>query len=414
MRKVAPEIDRIEEQRRLRESSFLTRRVVGPMELRFPIFAHFLDRLHESDTIVEPPILPFLMDFLNWQFENDDAKDDPLSFQRRTDEARRFLEKILDVSLLSVSLPVESSTVLYRDADMAIHLEARQNLAPLEDEPSLEDEYNRAKWMDDDGCYTCPHAAFTVVLTPTHLGIYGSLVNAMWISQQWLTPLYPISCVIPNDSCAATGEAINSDVARMLIALRESIKDLRQVLLNPFIIPDIPVLGELVNFEEYLTLDYPLVRGTFVFRGKYGKHDVVTKICRSYCIKAHELLAKEKMAPKLYWHGELAGRQWKVIVMQHLDGRPRRKLKDTQIAACECVLARLHELGFVHGDARSCNFVWSPSKKPLLIDFDHAGAIGDTFYPPALNSMEVDPETYYSVGRAVEPDHDFEALSTRR
>jgi hypothetical protein len=30
-----------------------------------------------------------------------------------------------------------------------------------------------------------------------------------------------------------------------------------------------------------------------------------------------------------------------------------------------------------------------------------------------LNSMECDPETYYSVGRAVEPDHDFETLSTR-
>jgi hypothetical protein len=407
----------MEEQRRLRESSFLTRRVVGPMELRFPIFARFLDRLHGAEAIVEPAVLPFMMDFLKWPFEKDDAKDDTPSFQRRTDEARQFLEKILDVSLLPATLPVDCSSVpsyLYRDAVMTIHLEVRQHLAPLQDEPSLEDEYNRAKWIDDEGCYSCPHAAFTVVLTPTHLGIYGSLINATWISQQWLTPLYPISCVILNDSSVAPGEAINSDVVRMLIALRESIKDLQRVLLNPFIIPDIPVLGELVNFEEYLTLDYPLVRGTFVFRGKYGKHDVVTKICRSYCIKAHELLAKEKLAPKLYWHGELAGRRWKVIVMQYLDGQPRRKLKDTQVAACECVLARLHELGFVHGDARSCNFVWSPSKKPLLIDFDHAGAIGETFYPPSLNSTKCDPETYYSVGRAVEPDHDFETLSTRR
>ena len=75
-------------------------------------------------------------------------------------------------------------------------------------------------------------------------------------------------------------------------------------------------------------------------------------------------------------------------------------------------LGTLHELGYVHGDIRSENLVFSQENgKAWIIDFDLAGKEG-TYYPVNYNHLRINKR--HSTAKAGFPrkkEHDRNALS---
>lgn len=406
-----------------RNTSAWSQHVQGPLELRFPVFAHFIDKIRRPTWSADPFARQQITDACKEMAQNQ-------SNSRRSiaSSLRALLSEFVDgpmhkVPMTSITSGIEQNlggnnnwgtTRMYRDDDMIVYLELKETMGSLTADPSLNDPYFQTKVKDKDDCFPCPHASFTVVLADIYVGVYGTVTNHTAVSsQQWLVPLLPITSIHQH-------LRYNQRLVNVLAALRDSIHELRQAISSAsssLSISDLPAIGSLTGLEN-LSLEHPMGKDTFLYRGKYGTNDVVVKICQSYCVEAHECLESTRLAPKIFWHGEIAG--WKVIVMKYYAGRPRKKLKDKQVAMCEQVLAQLHNHGFVHGDARTSNFVWSPSQLPLLIDFDCSGPIGKTFHPPtAISGDEMDAIAIaggkdYPVGSLVEPDHDFDMLSTRR
>ncbi|KAF8198128.1 hypothetical protein BJ912DRAFT_845924, partial [Pholiota molesta] len=122
---------------------------------------------------------------------------------------------------------------------------------------------------------------------------------------------------------------------------------------------------------------------------------VVVKLVKRCNKDAHERLAKENLAPKLFLCERVIGNLI-VVVMERVPGQPlhmahysplgleaQRKVFDGLRQAIKA----LERDGLVHGDLRAPNIVVSPkSGQVKVIDFDWAAKQDEGFYPDTINT----------------------------
>ena len=178
---------------------------------------------------------------------------------------------------------------------------------------------------------------------------------------------------------------------------------------------------------------------TFLAKVKSPDSDrkLVVKFVDRYGVGAHELLAKEGMAPKLLYCGLLDGNDDvrntksrargstetgglyvgppRMVVMEYIDGEtmvdPSSALPKDAREQIKNAIQKLHDAKFVFGDLRSPNVMFSKDKA-FLIDFDWAGEENETRYPRHLSRRVKWPKMAEELEmKPIESDHDITMLN---
>jgi hypothetical protein len=163
---------------------------------------------------------------------------------------------------------------------------------------------------------------------------------------------------------------------------------------------------------------------------KSSGETAVVKFVARYGAGTHQLLAVAGLAPGLHFFGSIDGRYdarntpedsvkevfglhlgpLRMVVMEYIDGthgealEASKRPKDTR-SQVKAMIDKPHESGYVFGDLRPPNIMFSGSKA-FLVDFDWAGRYGEAFYPTELG----EGITEYFEGRDLEPikkEHDL-------
>ena len=197
------------------------------------------------------------------------------------------------------------------------------------------------------------------------------------------------------------------DMARIFVALRESLKELENFYKNlaivngPRLSPYIPHArffpyptsytgndGSVVNFRYMMALESDPTCVTFLAQVTNEKaEDIVIKFVTYYGWKVHEHLARRGRAPKLRYIGPLSGASdlrdnkgqasdecrsgLRMVVMDFI------KMHDTSpsnaLQQIEEILIDLHSEGYVFGDLRKPNILFDRKGNAFLIDFNWCG-----------------------------------------
>ena len=174
-----------------------------------------------------------------------------------------------------------------------------------------------------------------------------------------------------------------------------------------------------------------------IFLGTLRGRDVVIKFCEAYGVQAHKLLADQDppLAPKLHLAVMVRG-GLTMVVMDRIDGQnafsrfgkpyPQdsdspSEVEDSSFNEVKVDVKKaidlLHASNLVFGDLRRPNIMVvrrpgtgdaSDYDGGMLIDFDWAGPVGQTRYPPVINdSGEIDWAEGVKAGALIEKHHDL-------
>jgi hypothetical protein len=178
--------------------------------------------------------------------------------------------------------------------------------------------------------------------------------------------------------------------------------------------------GEHVKFN-YVERLYPT---KLVFTATSSKGDkLLIKFTRRYSEDAHRNCSDREIAPRLYAVENLPG-GWVMVVMEFLGDEayvpPNSSDVDTTVLKdnLKAAVDILHQGDFVHGDIRNFNMMvkvdWDTTKAARnvkLLDFDWAGPVGRTEYPPNVNHNGIKRPADAKDGNLITRDHDLEMLS---
>ena len=159
---------------------------------------------------------------------------------------------------------------------------------------------------------------------------------------------------------------------------------------------------------EYCRPLAPSNKAPFLAKLKSSGDRVVVKFVTRYGAHAHQLLAEAGMAPRLLFCGSIDGQDdvretpeestegvfglhlgpLRMVVMDYIDGKHGDALEvedmpDDTYAQVKAMVDKLHKSGYVFGDLRPPNVMFS-ERKAFSVDFDWAGKDGTTFYPTEL------------------------------
>lgn len=124
---------------------------------------------------------------------------------------------------------------------------------------------------------------------------------------------------------------------------------------------------------------------------------VVVKFAKErYNKLAHELLAKEGLAPKLYGCYRVLGARI-MVIMERLEGRPLESAEQWEqqpdpsaFDDIEAAVKLLHDNDIVFGDLRASNIViHTDNKHAKLVDFDWCGKHDTDLYPIDINLLKL-------------------------
>lgn len=176
---------------------------------------------------------------------------------------------------------------------------------------------------------------------------------------------------------------------------------------------------------------------TFFAKAKSGgsssDRQLVVKFVERYGVDAHDLLAKEGMAPRLLYCGSLDGSDdtrncgsravgrlecglyvgpLRMVVMDRVeDVQERDAWPENARDQVKQAIDKLHEGGFVFGDLQAQNILFSGEGKAFFIDFDWAGKKGEARYPRGISSQVDWPKRAEELERElIEPGHDLYML----
>ncbi|KAG8912250.1 hypothetical protein FRC01_005201 [Tulasnella sp. 417] len=201
-------------------------------------------------------------------------------------------------------------------------------------------------------------------------------------------------------------------IAKIMVALRTCLDELELFYMDVTPTADTKLMacrspffneydGYTLTYTSYNLLSDRIGRAMFDAEVKRDGEEqaipVRVKFTTEYCHAAHELLARENLAPPLrHVRGLESG--WIVVVMDLIPGKdlatgrpdplPDRVREDVRKA-----VDLLHKEGFAFGDLRPSNIVLCERNLPdggteqgvMLVDFDWAGKAGEQRYPPSLN-----------------------------
>jgi serine/threonine protein kinase len=104
---------------------------------------------------------------------------------------------------------------------------------------------------------------------------------------------------------------------------------------------------------------------------------------------------------------------FELISALHVKGEHRCQTVDQDLASVKR-LKEIHDNGFVHGDIRGMNIVFTENGQAEFIDFDFGGHYGVAKYPPGYicelrdGNRDSSAEEKFSL---IEPEHDVTALA---
>ncbi|KZT06278.1 uncharacterized protein LAESUDRAFT_700627 [Laetiporus sulphureus 93-53] len=261
--------------------------------------------------------------------------------------------------------------------------------------------------------------------SPTFLigltGPYMSISGAIWTTDIIVQPLLKRLCWLAPPPLISDFDI--EPVARIFAALREGLRSLqeryRQTALLNFENRFYPLATSFTYFNKKVSFKYKqyLKSGDAscsAFLAMLDDTDaifdeenqafaidmpVVVKFVERYGKDAHELLAKEGLAPKLYYCDDI----WqddpianagcgprRMVVMEYIKGRAATEM--------DCAIHRerlsravdlLHNNQMVHGDFRLPNIMATdnPRARLKILDFDWAGKQGVVKYPMRLSQV---------------------------
>ena len=171
---------------------------------------------------------------------------------------------------------------------------------------------------------------------------------------------------------------------------------------------------QLTEFEYTDVPDAHPTNVTFFAQVKLSKRKLVVKFVDRYGVEAHELLAKEGMAPQLLYCGTLDGRNdvrnggshaqgrmsfglyvgpLRMVVMDYVEAQKRDDWPANAREQAQEAIKKLHDEGFVFGDLRPPNVLFL-GRRVFLIDFDWAGKKGKARYPMGYREMSTGQQTW--------------------
>ena len=186
------------------------------------------------------------------------------------------------------------------------------------------------------------------------------------------------------------------DVARLFLALRESLKELETFYKELETRETLTLWPSIRAYEgfrfEYFERLLPECLSKAVFKARTQPNDelVVIKFTKSYGVNVHRLLEREKLAPRLrYFSGDDKGFKkpggLEMVVMDFIPGTSDSPLTDQGRKDVSRALELLHEAGMVFGDLRLPNILNLQDGHAMIVDFDWSGLDGQVCYPMGLN-----------------------------
>jgi hypothetical protein len=107
-----------------------------------------------------------------------------------------------------------------------------------------------------------------------------------------------------------------------------------------------------------------------------------------------------------------------MVVMEYLDNSYEMLYTPSEMtlpvalrSQLRAAVHTLHEGGFVHGDIRDVNFMFSKVKRAqfrvMILDFDWAGVEGKALYPENVNTFSVRRPDGVTDGKLITKEHDL-------
>ncbi|CAG8584901.1 6604_t:CDS:1 [Paraglomus occultum] len=167
-----------------------------------------------------------------------------------------------------------------------------------------------------------------------------------------------------------------------------------------------------------------LCRCTKPYRGRTEDgQEIVVKFTTQYNEAAHELCAKDNLAPKLLGVKEVS-KGLKVIIMEYVqNSRTLHEYKPSQqdqylhvMEDVKRAISLLHRNGYVFGDLRSSNILVLPDSaestkvRAVLVDFDWVGKDGEDTYPISMNAQSIVWPDGIKGGEPMQKKYDDELL----
>jgi serine/threonine protein kinase len=274
----------------------------------------------------------------------------------------------------------------------------------------------------------CP--TFLVATAGAWLAVLGGVFTDKWIVQR-LTDFVRTGLDTP------FAEAHCRQMARTMYALRRNVERLEKYYealdlhpdaheyLHPSVFPSITTFldktGNTTPFKYVRPLeDEP---GCVAFHAKTigsSPMDVVIKFVERYGEEAHQVLAKEHLAPQLLYCGRVGIHdddptfgELRMVVMEYVDGETLHEVKRVPPSAKEEVaraLEILHDKDYAFGDLRRQNVMITRNEEVKLVDFDWAGKENETRYP-LLASKAITGPLGVEGGSLIKKSHDIHMYS---
>lgn len=177
------------------------------------------------------------------------------------------------------------------------------------------------------------------------------------------------------------------------------------------------------------------LRDRLIFFGKLNakpNRRICIKFVERYSADAHRFCSSKGHAPELIAFEKLPG-GWYMVVMEALDIAQDLNSRYTNPYRCysgyRCggqdlislenavttLITGLHHEGYVHGDLRDANLFirdggQDKAEDFMLLDFDWAGKLGETYYPAGINTEAVHRPSGITDGMVILKEHDMQML----
>jgi hypothetical protein len=207
------------------------------------------------------------------------------------------------------------------------------------------------------------------------------------------------------------------NVARLFLALRESLKEL-DTFYKDIERQEVSVLWPSIHAYEGVQFEYLerllpecLSKAVFKARTRPNNEMIVVKFTNSYGADAHRLLERKQLAPRLrYFSGD--DERFKkpggleMVVMDFIPESFNPSLTEQGVEDVRDALDLLHQAGYVFGDLRPANILNLRDGHAMLVDFDWSGPAEEVFYPMGLN-QEIEWPATCDVGVPIRTDDDL-------
>jgi serine/threonine protein kinase len=249
----------------------------------------------------------------------------------------------------------------------------------------------------------CP--TFLIATAGAWFTVLGAAFTDKWIVQR-LTDFIWVRL------SATLDEPHYDRVARIMDSLRRNVWKLHDYYhgldvvatvpngLHPRYFPSVRAYGDatrsVTTFDYIQPLEIESTCATFLAQTTSGIPKlIVVKFVQRYGETAHRLLAKENLAPELFYYGHIGVQDGdpsyghlRMVVMEYIDGETLDKVKRIPRTSRDQIrraLDLLHKSGYVFGDLRQPNVMITKNQEIKLIDFDWAGEHMKARYPALTN-----------------------------